>query len=84
MPRTSKGQKVLSQLTSQYGPKGKQIYYALQVKGKGGKGKHRWEGAKPGGTLAKARRTYMNKHKKKGFDAKTYEKMRHKIFGIKK
>ena len=64
MPQTRAGRKVQRNLSSEYGSdKGRDIYYALQVEGKGGKGKHRWEGAKPGGTLAKARRTYMT-HKK--------------------
>lgn len=71
MPRTRAGSKVLGKLRSEYGPtKGTSIYYALQVEGKGGKGKHRWEGAKPGGTLAKARHTFMSEHKRKRLTTK--------------
>ena len=70
MPQTKAGSKVQRQLEAEYGPKGKQIYYALQVEGKSGRGKHRWEGSKPGGTLAKARRTYSMEHKKKRLTTK--------------
>lgn len=64
MPTTKAGAKVKRKLIARYGAKkGEETYYALQVEGKGGKGKHKWEG--PGGTgkLAKAKRTYAKKHK---------------------
>ncbi|MDE2233383.1 MAG: hypothetical protein KGJ90_04715 [Patescibacteria group bacterium] len=73
MPTTKHGAKVLRNLRKEYGAKkAKRVYYALQVEGKGGKGKHKWEG--PGGTgkLKKAEKTYAMKHRKKA--AKTLEK----------
>ncbi len=75
MPQTAKGKKILSAMTKEYGAKkGKQVYYASIVKGKvkGAEGK--------GGTgkLAKAKKTFAKKHKKKSFD-----EVRKEYFGIK-
>lgn len=81
MPQTKAGRKVQRQLEHQYGDKAQSIYYALQVEGKGGKGKHRWEQPKPGGKLAKARRTYTNEHKKN--KKANFEKIRKEYFGLK-
>ena len=64
MPTTKAGAKVLKNLKNQYGAKkGKNVYYALQVKGKGGKGKKKWEGKGGTGKLAKAKATYAKEHK---------------------
>lgn len=66
MPTTKHGAKVLRKLTSEYGAKkAKRVYYALQVEGKGGKGKHAWEGKGGTGKLAKAKKTYAAEHRKK-------------------
>lgn len=48
MPITSHGKKVLTHLKQEYGSDktAKRIFYALINKGKGGKGKHKWEGKK--------------------------------------
>ena len=65
MPTTKSGKKVLSKLQKEYGAKkGKSVYYALQVKGKGGKGKKKWEGKGGTGKLKKAKMTYAKAHKK--------------------
>jgi len=65
MPQTAAGRKVLAHLTQEYGAqKADRIYYAMQVEGKGGKGKHKWEGKGGTGKLAKAKKTYAKKHKK--------------------
>lgn len=64
MPTTVHGKKVLRKLRKEYGAKtGKNVYFSLQVKGKGGKGKHTWEGKGGTGKLAKAKRTYARRHK---------------------
>ena len=88
MPTTKSGKKVLSKLTAEYGAKkGKSVYYALQVKGKGGKGKKKWEGKGGTGKLAKAKATYAKKHKKtatkkrKKYDM--YGRTHKKVFGLK-
>lgn len=65
MPTTKAGAKVKSALVNRYGKKGKNIYYALQVEGKGGKGKHKWEGKGGTGKLEKSKRSYAKKHKNK-------------------
>jgi hypothetical protein len=62
MPQTIKGKHILAAMKKEYGDqKGTQVYYASIVKGKvkGAEGK--------GGTgkLAKAKRSYARKHKKK-------------------
>jgi hypothetical protein len=80
MPRTAKGEKILSAMQKEYGEgKGKSVYYASIVKGrvKGAEGK--------GGTgkLAKARATYARTHKK-SYNAGAYEKARKSHFNIKK
>ena len=63
MPITAMGQKVLSSMMAQYGAKkGRQIYWASQVKGKAGSSK--WEGKGGTGILAKAKRTYAKEHPK--------------------
>lgn len=65
MPQTSAGKKVQRRLAQEYGKKkGKKIYFALQVKGKGGKGKKKWEGKGGTGKLVKAKKTYAKRHKK--------------------
>jgi hypothetical protein len=65
MPTTKAGAKVKKKLESEYGQKkGDSVYFALQVKGKGGKGKKKWEGAGGTGKLAKAKKTYASRHKK--------------------
>lgn len=64
MPTTPSGAKVKKKLQDRYGAKkGEETYYALMVEGKGGKGKHRWEGTGGTGKLAKAKRTYSAEHK---------------------
>ena len=62
MPQTAKGAKIMKAMIREYGKtEGTRAYYASIVKGKvkGAEGK--------GGTgkLAKAKRTYAKKHKKK-------------------
>ena len=65
MPTTKSGKKVKKKLQNQYGSKtGKKIYFALQVKGKGGKGKHKWEGKGGTGKLEKAKKTYKKNYNK--------------------
>lgn len=89
MPTTKAGAKVKKKLQKEYGAKkGKSVYFALQVKGKGGKGAKKWEGAGGTGKLAKAKKTYAKKHKgskksSKKFNATKYEKVRKKAFGLK-
>jgi hypothetical protein len=68
MPTTKAGAKVLAHLRKEYPNKSpeevKRIYYALQVEGKGGKGKHKWEGKGGMGKLDKAKATYAKRHGK--------------------
>jgi len=62
MPLTPKGKKLLKKFIEQYGERGRDIFYASLVKGKlKDKGIH----GKGTGKLAKAKRTYQRKHKKK-------------------
>ena len=64
MPRTKTGKKVWAQMIEQYGPKkASEVFYGSIVKGKPGSSK--WEGRRRAGRLAKAKRTYKKKHKKK-------------------
>lgn len=82
MPTTKSGKKVLSKLKSEYGAKkGKSIYYALQVKGKGGKGSKKWEGKGGTGKLAKAKRTYSKRSGKK-FNGGAFAAARKKHYGL--
>jgi len=61
MPRTKTGKKVWDQMIEKYGPKkASEVYYGSIVKGKPGSSK--WEGKKPKGKLAKAKRTYRKRH----------------------
>ena len=65
MPTTKAGAKVKKKLESEYGTKkGDSVYFALQVKGKGGKGAKKWESKGGTGKLAKAKSTYAKEHKK--------------------
>jgi hypothetical protein len=62
MPLTKKGEKLLKKFIEQYGERGRNIFYASLVKGKlKDKGIH----GKGSGKLAKAKRTYQKRHKKK-------------------
>jgi hypothetical protein len=83
MPQTKSGKKVESKLKKEYGAKkGKEVYYALQVKGKGGKGKHKWEGKGGTGKLEKAKKTYATKHKGREFNGGAFASARKKHFGL--
>lgn len=74
MPQTAKGKKVMQAMTKEYGAKkGKAVYYASIVKGKL-KGV---EGAGGTGKLAKAKRTYKNKHT---FNKAKYEKVHKSLY----
>jgi len=62
MPLTKKGEKLLKKFIEQYGERGRNIFYASLVKGKlKDKGIH----GKGTGKLAKAKKTYQKRHKKK-------------------
>lgn len=63
------GEKVLSDLRKQYPKKSvrdiKAMFYALQVEGKGGKGKKRWETGRGTGKLDKAIKTHAKRKGRK-------------------
>ena len=77
MPQTSKGKKIMSAMTKEYGTKkAKSVYYASIVKGK-------MKGAESGGgtgKLAKAKKTYSKEHKK--FNQTKYDKVHKQVYGL--